>query len=206
VRILSLFCINWLTACLIVLLLLSGCSSGPTSRVEEPGQKSEVSTALPGNYKKAQILMQSGDYQAALPVLLDFIDKNPELAGPYLNLGIAYQYTGQNEAAMDALKKAVELNPATAAAHHQLGILYREQGDFQSALSSYDEALKLDAGYALVHRNIGILYDLYLGQPALALEHYKTYLELAAEPDPSVDRWLVDLQRRGGSAQARTDQ
>ncbi|MEA3242855.1 MAG: tetratricopeptide repeat protein, partial [Pseudomonadota bacterium] len=138
--------------------------------------------------------------------LLDFIDKNPQLAGPYINLGIAYQHTDQDEAAMEALKKAVELNPATAAAHHQLGILYRQQGDFASALSAYDKALKLDAGYALVHRNIGILYDLYLGQPALALEHYKTYQLLAAEPDPSVNRWLVDLERRNGSAQAMTDQ
>ena len=197
---------NWPSACLVCLLLLNGCSSTPTSEVESVEQKPEASPALPANYDKALVLMQSGDYQAALPVLLDFIDKNPELAGPYTNLGIAYQHTAQDEAAMDALKKAVELNPANAAAHHQLGILYREQGDFESALSAYDKALKLDSGYALVHRNIGILYDLYLGQPALALEHYKKYLELAAEPDPSVDRWLVDLQRRGGSAQARTDQ
>ena len=205
-RILSRFYNNWLSAGLIGLLLLSGCSSAPTSKVENPGQKSEVSPALPGNYDKALVLMQSGDYQAALPVLLDFIDKNPELAGPYLNLGICYQHTDRDDAAMEALKKAVELNPATAAAHHQLGILYRQQGDFASALSAYDKALKLDAGYALVHRNIGILYDLYLGQPALALEHYKTYQQLAAEPDPSVNRWLVDLERRNSSAQAMTDQ
>ena len=202
----SRFYSNRLSAGLIGLLLLSGCSSAPTSRVDNPGQKSEVSPALPGSYDKALVLMQSGDYQAALPVLLDFIDKNPELAGPYLNLGICYQHTDQDEAAMEALKKAVELNPATAAAHHQLGILYREQGDFESALSAYDEALKLDAGYALVHRNIGILYDLYLGQPALALEHYQKYMELSVAPDPSVDRWVVDLERRSGSAQARTDQ
>jgi lipoprotein NlpI len=107
---------------------------------------------------------------------------------------------------MKALKKAIDLNPATASAHHQLGILYREQGDFESALGAYGKSLQLDAGYALAHRNIGILYDLYLGQPALALEHYKKYLELAAEPDPSVDRWLVDLERRSGSTQAMTDQ
>jgi len=206
VRILSPFFNSWLTVCLAGLLLFSGCSSTPTSRVDNSGQKSEAAPAMPGNYDKALVLMQSGDYQSALPVLLDFIDKNPELAGPYINLGIAYQHTDQDEAAMEALKKAVELNPATAAAHHQLGILYRQQGDFASALSAYDKALKLDAGYALVHRNIGILYDLYLGQPALALEHYKTYQQLAAEPDPSVNRWLVDLERRNSSAQAMTDQ
>jgi len=206
VRILSRFFSNGLSVCLIGVLLLSGCSSAPTSRVESAGHKPESSPALPADYDKALLLMQSGDYQAALPLLLDFIDKNPELAGPYINLGIAYQYTDQDEAAMKALKKAIELNPATASAHHQLGILYREQGDFESALSAYDKSLQLDAGYALAHRNIGILYDLYLGQPALALEHYKKYLELAAEPDPSVDRWLVDLERRSGSTQAMTGQ
>ena len=205
-RILSPFCNDWLIVCLTGLLLFGGCSSTPTSRSESSGQKSEASPALPGDYDKALVLMQSGDYQSALPVLLEFVGKNPQLAGPHINLGIAYQHTDQDEAAMEALKKAVELNPAAAAAHHQLGILYREQGDFESALTAYDKALKLDAGYALVHRNIGILYDLYLGQPALALEHYKRYQELAAEPDPSVDRWLVDLERRSGSAQARTDQ
>lgn len=200
------FCNRLLSACLFACLLLNGCSSTPTGQVESTQQKSTAPPALPGKYDKALGLMQTGDYQAALPVLLDFIEKNQELAGPYINLGIAYQHTDQDEAAIEALNKAIELNPASAAAHHQLGILYRQQGDFESALNAYQKALELDASYALVHRNIGILYDLYLGQPALALEHYKKYLELAAEPDPNVDRWLVDLQRRSGSAQARTDQ
>ncbi|MEA3242726.1 MAG: hypothetical protein U9Q19_04705, partial [Pseudomonadota bacterium] len=108
-RILSPFFNNWLTVCLTGLLLFSGCSSTPTSSVDNSGQKSEAAPAMPGNYDKALVLMQSGDYQSALPVLLDFIDKNPQLAGPYINLGIAYQHTDQDEAAMEALKKAVEL-------------------------------------------------------------------------------------------------
>jgi tetratricopeptide (TPR) repeat protein len=187
-------------------MLLGGCSSTPTVKVEQAEQKAETSAALPDDYDKALVLMQAGDYQAALPVLRQFIDSNPELAGPYINLGIACQHTGQDEAAMEALRRAVELNPANAAAHHQLGILYREQGQFDAALQAYNRALKLDAGYALAHRNIGILYDLYLGQPALALEHYRKYLELAPDPDPSVDRWVVDLARRTGPTQARTEQ
>jgi tetratricopeptide (TPR) repeat protein len=205
---LSLFCNNRLLPGLIILLLLSSCSSIPKSRVESAGQQQQPADlpALPTDYDNALGLMQSRDYHSAVPALLDFIEDNPDLSGPYVNLGIAYQHMEQKEAAKAALGKAVELNPGNAAAHHQLGILYRQQGDFDSALSSYNNALKLDAGYALVHRNIGILYDLYLGQPALALEHYRKYLELAAAPDPDVDRWLVDLERRSGSAQARTDQ
>lgn len=206
-RILSLSCNSLRLSCLIGCLLFTGCSSTPTERVEDAQQQqSSGPAALPGKYDKALGLMRTGDYQGAIPLLLDFIEKKPELAGPYLNLGIAYQHTEQNEAAIKAFNKSIALNPAGAAAHHQLGIVYRQQGEFESAQSAYKKALELDANYALVHRNIGILYDLYLGQPALALEHYKKYQQLTAEPDPNVDRWLVDLQRRSGSAQARTDQ
>jgi tetratricopeptide (TPR) repeat protein len=84
----------------------------------------------------------------------------------------------------------------------QRGILYREQGDFQAALHAYDQALTLQPDYALAHRNIGILYDLYLQQPGQALTHYKRYLELVGEDDKTVSGWVIDLERRAGSAQA----
>ncbi len=191
-----------------VLLLLGGCSGTPKRMAEnaESAKPAAEAATLPREYDNALVLMQSGDYQAAIPVLQAFIDNNPGLAGPYVNLGIAHQHNGQNDAALAALKKALELNPANAAAHHQLGILYREQGEFEAALTAYDNALKLDGDYALAHRNVGILYDLYLQQPALALDHYKKYLELAGEPDKTVGGWVIDLERRNVSAQARAGQ
>ena len=206
VKVLSPFWNNWPVIGLLGLMMLGGCSGTSPNRSESNGEKAEAPAELPADYDKAIALMQAGDYQAAVPALLKFSERNPELAGPYLNLGIAYQNTGQNEAALNALRRAVELNPENAAAHHQLGILYRKAGDFEAALNAYQQVLQLDEDYALAHRNIGILYDLYLGQPDLALEHYHNYLQLTAQPDPSVNRWVVDLQRRTGSTQARTDQ
>ena len=150
--------------------------------------------------------MEAGNYPQAIPVLQDFIDKEPELAGPYLNLGIAYRQTGQLDGALEALQKAIELNPENAAAHHQVAIIHREQGRFDAALEAYSRALELAPDYALAHRNIGILYDLYLQQPALALDHYRKYLELSQQPDSRVSDWVVDLERRTGSAQARAEQ
>jgi len=144
-------------------------------------------------------LMRSGDYATAIPVLHTFIGNHPELAGPYINLGIAYQQSGDNKAALAALDKAVELNPDNATAYLQRGILLRERGDFDSALEAYDKALALQPDYALVHRNIGILYDLYLQQPEQALAHYRRYLELLAKPDKTVNNWVIDLQRRTAS-------
>lgn len=202
VRILLPFCNKNLLACLLAVLLLNGCSGVP-SRDDKTGKQEKP---LPADYEKALVLMRSGDYAAAIPVLRDFSGKNPELAGPYINLGIAHQHTGDSEAALSALNQALELNPDNAVAHLQRGILLREQGDFKAALDAYNQALKLQPDYALAHRNIGILYDLYLQQPGQALNHYQRYLDLVGEPDKTVNSWVVDLQRRTGSAQASVQQ
>ncbi|GMQ88902.1 MAG: hypothetical protein BMS9Abin09_0343 [Gammaproteobacteria bacterium] len=193
------YCNKTLATVMALLLLLGGCS-GTATRSEKTAEPAK----LPRNYDSALVLMQSGDYKAAIPVLQAFIEKNPELAGPRLNLGIAYQKSGDFEAAVAALTNAIELNPKNAAAHQQLGITYREQGNFKAALDAYTNALQLDSDYALAHRNIGILYDLYLQQPTLALDHYKRYLELIADPDQTVNRWVVDLERRTKTTSARS--
>jgi tetratricopeptide (TPR) repeat protein len=192
---------NCLPACLLGLLLLNGCSHAP-SREDGAGGSTAQRQKLPGDYEQALSLMRSGDYGAAIPALQQFIEDNPELAGPYVNLGIAYGKIGEADAALAALEKAVALNPASAAAQLQLGILYRERGDFQAALKAYDQALAADPDYALAHRNIGILYDLYLQQPAQALTHYKRYLELVNADDKTVNGWIIDLERRSGPATA----
>lgn len=194
---------KFLLACLTGLLLIS-CSSKPVRSINTEASAEKPAEKLPRAYDNALVLMQSGDYQAAIPVLKAFIETQPEYAGPYINLGIAYHHAGDNEAAQAAFARAIKLNPANAATHHQLGILYREQGNFEAALAAYQQALKLDPDYGLAHRNIGILYDIYLQQPGPALEHYKRFLELEGAGDIDVSRWIVDLERRSGSAQAST--
>lgn len=189
--------------CAALLVLLSACSSAP--RQHGPAVAGSEPEALPAAYDQALILMESGDYPQAIAVLRKFIEQEPELAGPHLNLGIAYRQTGQPDAALEALQKAIEFNPANAVAHHQIAIVHREQGRFDAALEAYTRALELEPDYALAHRNLGILYDLYLQQPALALNHYRTYLELSQEPDSQVRDWVVDLQRRVENAQARAE-
>ena len=195
---------KYLPLCLAALLLLSGCSSAPSR--QEGTASAGAQQKLPRDYEQALSLMRSGDYGAAVPVLQKFSEDNPKLAGPYLNLGIAYTQLGESDAALAALNKAVELNPASAAAQLQRGILLRERGDFQAALGAYDQALSLQPDYALAHRNIGILYDIYLQQPAKALTHYKRYMELANSDDKTVNGWIIDLERRSGSATASATQ
>ena len=53
---------------------------------------------------------------------------NPELAGPYANLGLIYRQAGKTAEAVAALEKAVQLSPQRADLHNQLGITYRMAG------------------------------------------------------------------------------
>jgi len=185
-------------------LITAGCA-GVRAPETTDSKITKQEVKLPRSYDNALVLMQSGDYQAAIPVLKAFIARRPELAGPLLNLGIAYHLTGQDEAAANALNQALKLNAENPAIWHQLAILYRNQGDFNAALDAYRKALELDPDYALAHRNIGILYDLYLQKPGPALQHYRKYLALNGKEDTTVSRWITDLERRSGNAQAKVN-
>jgi len=120
---------------------------------------------------------------------------NPELAGPYANLGLIHRQAGRSAEAVAALEKAVQLSPQRADLANQLGLAYRTAGDFAKAKASYERSIALDAAYGSAVLNLGILYDLYLWDGARALELYDRYMQL--EPnDEQVKRWITDLRNR----------
>ena len=55
---------------------------------------------------------------------------DPDLAGPYANLGLIYRQAGKTPEAVAALEKAVQLSPQRPDLHNQLGITYRMAGAF----------------------------------------------------------------------------
>ena len=51
--------------------------------------------------------------------------------------------------------------------------------------------------YYPMHKNLGILCDLYLNDPACALEHYEIYSKAMPE-DAQVKLWIADVRARLG--------
>jgi tetratricopeptide (TPR) repeat protein len=80
-------------------------------------------------------------------------------------------------------------------AYYNLALAHRAKGEFKQAETAYLKALELNEQFVDAHYNLGILYDLYLAQPAKALEHYRVSLQLNGPNTQEVSRWVAALER-----------
>ncbi len=179
----------------LLIMMLTACSTLPLEQ-EQATAPAPLAPPLAQQYRQALDAMAAGDYAAAEAPLQAVIQARPDLAGPRFNLGLIYARTERRAAALSSLQAAARLNPKLAAAHNQIGILQRQSGDFQAARRAYEQALAADPDYANAHLNVGILYDLYLQQPALALQHYQRYQALSGKEERTIQLWIVDLRQR----------
>lgn len=131
-------------------------------------------------------------------VLLEITHDQPELAGPWINLGQVYVALNQPEDARLAFQQAIRANPRNCTAYNELGVLSRQFGDFAGAETHYLTCLEMIPSFKDAYLNLGILYELYLGKLPEALEAYRRYQSLLVEPDHRVRGWVMDLQRRLG--------
>ncbi len=146
--------------------------------------------------------MRGEDWLSAELELEQLTQEFPGYPGPHVNLALVYLHDGRGDDARAALDRALALDPGHVAANNQLGILLREQGKFAEAEEAYRRALAADPTHALAHYNLGVLLDVYLRRPAEALEHYEAYQSSLTAPDETVGRWIIDLRRRAGNADA----
>lgn len=184
----------WLT--LGLALLLSGCGSLPSVSSNSGKKSTAVDSALQRSYSQALESLRQGELERAMREFEQLAEANPRLAGPMTNIGLIHLKQGAPEAAEKAFQEALSRNSESAPAHNQLGVALRMQGRFQEAESAYQSALDLDPTYLLAHRNLGILYDLYLAEPAKALEQYRLCQQLTESDNREFEGWILDLERR----------
>ena len=155
-----------------------------------------LDTKIKKDYERALDAMKAGDEARAEALLRNVSVSNPELSGPYVNLGLIKFRAGKTEAAEEQFKKAIDLNPNSAVSYNHMGIISRGRGEFSLARTFYQKALAIDPSYAYAHLNYGILLDIYIGELEQALEHYKRFQELSGEQDNDVKKWIIELERR----------
>lgn len=158
----------------------------------------EIRGNTASEFEVATAMLQDGRYTDAEILLLDLTSSQPELAGPWINLGQVYVALDQPEEARRAFEAAIQANPYNCTAYNELGLLSRLNGDFEAAEQHYLNCLQRVPGNDAAHLNLGILYELYLGRLSDALVNYRQYQALQNEPDRRVKGWVMDLERRLG--------
>ena len=187
-----------------IALLCTACGApGPVRPDDTAATEGElapiVSPLVQAVYEDAVDALDSGDFVEAELAFEQFVLEYPQFPGAFVNLAIVYENDDRHDEALAALDQALAINPDHAAANNQLGMVLRKQGRFPEAEQAYLRAIEADPNYALAHHNFGVLLDLYLHRPAEALQHYQRYQELVVEPDATVGRWIIDLERRVGA-------
>ena len=141
-------------------------------------------------------LLRDGRLDAAQTLFEKLTRAQPELAGPWVNLGHIHLARGEQAQAEVALSQALATNPNNCDALNQMGVLARRDGRFEEAEKLYRHCLVVDPTYASARLNLAILYELYMGRLGEALASYNTYQMMLPEPDSQVGGWVMDLQRR----------
>jgi tetratricopeptide (TPR) repeat protein len=149
------------------------------------------------DFDRAVGLLKDQDYAGAIDLLKKVIEQSPGVTAPYIDIAIAYRHIDKLEDAEENLKAALKLFPGHPVASNEYGLLYRKTGRFAEARAIYEKAIARFPDYYPAQRNLGILCDLYLNDPACALEHYEIYSEARPE-DKQVKLWISDLRARLG--------
>jgi Flp pilus assembly protein TadD len=176
-------------------------TAAPAATPATAVEPAPVTPAVQRAYDSARAAMAAGQSAEAERAFVALTKSNPELAGPWANLGVLHRNAGRTADAVSALEKAAKLAPGNAEIANQLGVAYRMAGQFKQAKASYERSITLDPAYAAAVLNLGILYDLYLWDGARALELYDRYL-LMTPGDAQVQRWVTDLKNRAGKSAA----
>jgi tetratricopeptide (TPR) repeat protein len=130
---------------------------GGDASAEERLQRAETLTGM------ADLLSRKGDYEAALPLILESLairravrePVHADIAENLEDLGLNYYDRGDYESAIEHLQAAVdmrrELNsgpfPATSEALSNLALVHLDAGNYEAAEELWTEALEMDRSY-----------------------------------------------------------
>lgn len=121
-----------------------------------------------------------GNYDSALGHFENAVNKNPERADAWIQVGFCKVKQGKNQDAIRAFQQALRLRPNSYEAHNKLGDAYYYAGNYRKAVESYERAVALRPDLAEGYYNLGMAH-LELGDRASATAQAQRLKTLDAE-------------------------
>ncbi len=145
-----------------------------------------------GTCNLAQVHLQLGDFPTAEALLETAIALDKDAGRPYYLLGVVYFRQGKHDEALGQLELGLKLEPENARAHNYVGVICADyKGWRKRAEESFSKAITCDGKFADPHFNLAVLYAGGDDPDAKkAREHYAKALELGADRDPAIERFL----------------
>ncbi|PWL30649.1 tetratricopeptide repeat protein [uncultured Roseivirga sp.] len=91
---------------------------------------------------KGYILIGMKNYSAAVKELNNYIHENPNNAGVWHNLAVAYDGTGNTNKAVDCYKRELELDATSSNSWFNLAFIYDKKKDYAAAKRAYENAIE----------------------------------------------------------------
>ena len=98
-----------------------------------------------------------GNYQAAIPIFLQVIERKPSYWLPNFNIGVAYYQIGNLPKAEYYFRKAIKIYPSDAAELRFLGFTLLELGRIDEAATMLRKAISLDSSAPDQHYALGTI-------------------------------------------------
>ena len=128
-------------------------------------------------YNKGVSHFEKGEYEHAINLFKQAIEKNSSKPQFYYNLGLAYVKTEEYDLAIANFEKAIALNPKDADALQNLGIVYYTKSQFEEAVQLYKKAIAIKSNDYQIYDNLGISY-FSMNMYKDSIECFKKALEL----------------------------
>jgi len=133
-------------------------------------------------FNLGRLYRKLGDDERAEAVLLEALERDPQMHVARLSLSSLYVEQGRLDDAADQNQQILLDHPGYAAAHYNLGVIADLQSRRAEAIEYFRAAVQSDAGFVDAHRRLAAML-LEENQPDAAARHFSTVTRLAAD-DP----------------------
>jgi len=143
-------------------------------------RRKEWLASAEGLYYTGLLHLWTEDFEKALIYFQKAVEKDPNYADAYFQIGYCYGQLKQYNDAIKAYKQAIRIKPDYAEAHYSLGVAYGSLGRWSEAIESLKQAIRIKPDYAAAHYNLGVAYG-SLGRWSEAIESFKQAIRV--KPD-----------------------